>query len=620
MGEYEDMANAVLAARPEITRSTLESLVGKKVNSVGADCLTNEGAIRLVASDLGVILQDKDGKEASGNGGDVREHVRCGDELCERGLFEEALAAYDRAAVLDPGNAGVHHSRGTALAALGRHLEALDAHDHELESLPTQFPAHPDVARAQVGRGDALRSLGRSKDAISAYEAALGAIPASRSLDHNDDDDADYQRARRLPIFVQALHSCALARLELDDLEGAINDCEGAIERNPGHAPAHRALILALLSLPTGSDRRASDRLLAAADRAIGADPNHALAHVARGDAICALGCHAYALAEYDCAIELDPGNAVAHHSRGTALAALNRHGDALAALDRSLELDPALPGASLDRSRVLSALGRHEDALAACDGALAARPGVRVEHGRRVSDPAGPDSPQFHVARGLALSALGRHDEALLVFERAVKLDHDSGGARKFLAMTLARLGRHKDALEEFRRMDGSRDAHPAALRAVAEECCAEGNLDDALSAYDASVAFRDGDPAAFRAYAMTLQSLGHHEKALAAYDRAIELDPDYAMAHRDRASVLLSLNRRSDALAALDRAVELEPDDAECHACRAHALGALGLHAEAEDARRRAKVVTATPASDAIVGAEAEDTWRVSKNFGLV
>lgn len=519
-----------------------------------------------------------------GGRNDAKGLVHRGGKLRSKGLHDEALDAFARAAELDADNADAHAGRAGELAALGRHAEALDAYDRALEIYPTRpsflsdKPPHPNAALAQVGRGDVLWSLGRHKDAADSYGDAISTHERTIQFnkeeaerqkptrllftgDEADDDKPSSEDAEPIPGHVEAYHKRALALLEHGDLDEAVADCERAIEIDPDYAPVHRTHALALHEFER-SDERPLDELVAALNRAIGADPDYAPVRAARGDALCELGCHSYALAEYDRAIRLDPGNAKTHHSRGRALAALGRHDEALAELDRALDLDRTLPDASLDRSRTLSALGRHDEALAACDLALAARPNVHVEYNERVNEPVGPDSPRFHAVRGLALDGLGRHADALLAFERADKLGYEGDDIHA------CHVGQ-----------GGSGDA-PAGHHRIG----APGTR------HACTWAFGEDDPVAHRAHAMTLQSLDRHDSALAAYDRAIELDPGCAAAHCDRASVLLSLGRPADALASLDRAAALKPGNPEFHARRARILATLGLDAEADEARRRA------------------------------
>lgn len=81
------------------------------------------------------------------------------------GRHEEAVASYDLALLLDPGDADTHYLRGKALQHIGRYQEAVAAYDQAL----TLDPGDPYVA---YSRGTALVATGRHQDALAAYDYA----------------------------------------------------------------------------------------------------------------------------------------------------------------------------------------------------------------------------------------------------------------------------------------------------------------------------------------------------------------------------------------------------------------------------------------------------------------
>ncbi|MDE1862674.1 MAG: single-stranded DNA-binding protein [Thaumarchaeota archaeon] len=56
MSEFESLMGRLLEQKPELTRQDLEELIRKKKEKIGAGYLTDQGAIFLIASDLGVAL------------------------------------------------------------------------------------------------------------------------------------------------------------------------------------------------------------------------------------------------------------------------------------------------------------------------------------------------------------------------------------------------------------------------------------------------------------------------------------------------------------------------------------------------------------------------------------
>ncbi|MCY4552005.1 MAG: tetratricopeptide repeat protein [Defluviicoccus sp.] len=87
------------------------------------------------------------------------------------GRLGEAVAAYRALLAGDPGNAGVWHNMGVALAGAGDAEAALAAFDRALD-------LSPDYLHARVNRGGALQALGRHAAAAAAYGAALRLDPS----------------------------------------------------------------------------------------------------------------------------------------------------------------------------------------------------------------------------------------------------------------------------------------------------------------------------------------------------------------------------------------------------------------------------------------------------------
>jgi Tfp pilus assembly protein PilF len=137
--------------------------------------------------------------------------------------FEEALASYDEALEIDPGNPEVLNRRGVALLELGHPQEALATFDRVL----AVDPEHID---ALGNRGNALLKLNRPQDALTSYDAALKIAPeharlltnrahALRRLDRPHEALVSAARAAAgSPKFAEARFEESLARLTLGDL------------------------------------------------------------------------------------------------------------------------------------------------------------------------------------------------------------------------------------------------------------------------------------------------------------------------------------------------------------------------------------------------------------------
>jgi tetratricopeptide (TPR) repeat protein len=86
--------------------------------------------------------------------------------LQKPGRQGEALAAYDRAVLEDPGSASSWYNKGVVLEAIGRNEEALGAYDRVLSLDPCN-------EQALYNKGVTLEQLGRDTEAVHAYNRAL---------------------------------------------------------------------------------------------------------------------------------------------------------------------------------------------------------------------------------------------------------------------------------------------------------------------------------------------------------------------------------------------------------------------------------------------------------------
>ncbi len=59
MSEYEELLSKILEQRSELTRTDLEEKINQKKEKIGAGYLTDQGALFLIASDLGITLEQK---------------------------------------------------------------------------------------------------------------------------------------------------------------------------------------------------------------------------------------------------------------------------------------------------------------------------------------------------------------------------------------------------------------------------------------------------------------------------------------------------------------------------------------------------------------------------------
>ncbi len=481
------------------------------------------------------------------------------------GQSKEAVAAYDRALSLRPGDAASYYNKGVALEHLGRDEDALAAYDRAVS-------LRPDAA-THYGRGNALRRLGRDADALAAYDQVISLRPGDAATQHNKG-------------FV-------LGRL--GRYEDALAAYDRALSLRPGDAASQHNKGAMLERLGRYEDA------LAAYDQAVTLRPGDADAHYGRGNALRRLGRDEEALAAYDQAISLRPGDAATQHNKGLVLRRLGRYEDALAAYDRALSLRP--DGADTQRNKgvVLERLGRDADAVAAYDQAVSLRPGdaasqrskaVVLERLGRDADAVAaydqavslrPGDADAHHGRGNALRRLGRDADALAAYELAISLRPGDADTQHNKGFVLGRLGRDEEALAAYDQAVSLRPGHADTHYGRGNTLWRLGRDEDALAAYDLAISLRPGDAATHHNKGFALEHLGRNEDALAAYDQAISLRPGDADTLHNKGVVLERLGRDADALAAYDQAISLRPGDADTHYGRGNTLWHLGRDADA-------------------------------------
>ena len=102
--------------------------------------------------------------------GDAEAHNNLGSVFQERGQLDDALASYRSALKIDPRFVEAHYNLGNALSELGRLEEAVDSYRSALKF-------NPNIAVIHSNLGAALQELGRIDEAISSCRRALELEP-----------------------------------------------------------------------------------------------------------------------------------------------------------------------------------------------------------------------------------------------------------------------------------------------------------------------------------------------------------------------------------------------------------------------------------------------------------
>jgi tetratricopeptide (TPR) repeat protein/negative regulator of sigma E activity len=316
-----------------------------------------------------------------------------------------------------------------------------------------------------------------------------------------------------------------------------------------------------------------TDAALAAFDEAVRLDPNFAVAHAARGEALWARYVEtrepeapAQAIEAGTTALRLDPNRASVRYTLAVSLAGSGRLDDAVDELQRALALQPTYDDARRELGNVLARKGKLDEAIAEYRRAIALR----------------PDYWGHYSALGFSLLQAARYDEAAEAYRRVIQLQPDSATGYQQLGTVYQAMGRNAEAVANYERSISIQPSAQAYSNLGASHH-ARGDYRKAIDAYRAAIKIRPNSPATHRNLGDALRRLGLQSDAREAYadaarlaEAALEVNPRDPLT---LSSLALYLAKRGDAHAAdkrLDEALRLSPDDVQIlyRAAAIHAL----------------------------------------------
>ncbi|MHB1140929.1 MAG: O-linked N-acetylglucosamine transferase family protein [Sulfuricaulis sp.] len=226
--------------------------------------------------------------------------------LAQTGRFGDAVAPMQKAASLQPANAGLAYNLGNILSRLSRFGEAEACFRRVLALKPDDAAAHNNL-------GNALDSLGRPSEAEACYRSAL-ALKPDFALAHNN------------------LGSTLIAMGRLNEAEACLRR---ALALQPDYVQAHGNLGTVLNRLGRPSEAEACFR------RVLALKPDDVVAHNNLGNTLGNLGRASEAEACYRSALALKPDYIQAHNNLGINLTNAGRFAEAEACFRRALALKP---------------------------------------------------------------------------------------------------------------------------------------------------------------------------------------------------------------------------------------------------------------------------------------
>jgi tetratricopeptide (TPR) repeat protein len=210
------------------------------------------------------------------------EHLDMGIDYLDQGQFDQAIAEFQTAIQLDPGDAGAHYNLGLAYQKQDKLDEAAAAYQEAIQ-------LDPDMAEVHNNLGLIYDDQGKPDQAIAEYQEAIRIDP--------DDDTAHYN----LGLFYY----------DQGQLDQAIAEYKETVRVNPDNADAHYNMGRAYY------EQGKLDEAIVAWKESIRIEPADSMAHNNVGRAYFDQGRLDEAVAELSEAIDLDAENPLPRFNLG---------------------------------------------------------------------------------------------------------------------------------------------------------------------------------------------------------------------------------------------------------------------------------------------------------------
>ncbi|HWQ54826.1 MAG TPA: tetratricopeptide repeat protein [Bryobacteraceae bacterium] len=360
-------------------------------------------------------------------------------ELAGKGRYGEAIAEWNKALELSPGDAKAHNNLGTALARMARLDEAMTHWRKALGADPGLTEAHNNLGIALVGKG-------MLEEGIAHFRKALDGNPASAEIHDN----------------------LGMALLRRGRPDEAMQEFRKGLEVDPRYPGAHRNLGIAL------AGRGKFDEAIAHFRQALEAAPEDAETWYNLGVAMAAKAQWDEAQASYEKALKANPNYVEAYNNLGSIMARKGTMEEAIARWRKALDINPEFAPAQFNLASALYSRGNVPEALAHWRAGL-----------RRDARYVPALTQTAWVLATCPDGAVRNGKEAVTLASRAAEL---TGGRDPAILDTLAaayaEVGRYAEAVSTARRaLDIARQQDKKALA---------GALKTRMALYEARTAFR--------------------------------------------------------------------------------------------------------------------------------
>jgi tetratricopeptide (TPR) repeat protein len=438
-------------------------------------------------------------------------------------------------------------------------------------------------AEEQIKKGkpeDAVKTMTKAAE----QAGAEGQVYLGRLLERTgglDEAAAAYEKARRLsasePPAARADILASVAHFTLRSGTGkdalALAKEAVQLQATPAALAAQARALVRTEDGPGG---------LQSADKAVAADPTSVIAHVARGEALIALGRNAEAETSLRKAIQLDPRSALAQSRLARALLSLDRAADAVAAGRKAMELDDKLGEGFALAGLAILAHNKNDWGEAIAQ----AQQGAFLD----------PKSPIVQQCVAKIFEANGQLEQAASAYRRALETDPGFAPARLGLIQAELNRGNREAALAEAKKAAADMPTSPEIQLLLGEMAVRSGDYaealgfleqasvgipgnpdvwallgrayqftrrpDDAAEAYGKAVQLAPQNTDLRSTYGLMLGLAGEHEAGLAELKKVVAT-PGYkdAAAHVNMGWIYRNMSRPQESIAAYKRALEIDP-----------------------------------------------------------
>jgi len=451
-----------------------------------AQALCQRGFLSYLEGDSGRALADLD--QAVRLEGNYAEAYYCrGLVHLQEGRCAQAVVEFDRALQWNPQHPYAAECRKSAFEK-ARHWTP------DLAWFENTARSKPETGSARLGLGTALAALGRHRDAISEFNLAAKIEPLDvrvyiargrsyASLGNFRRAVADYSRAIELnPRMADAFYLRGAAYLDSGNYRQAVIDLDRALELDPAYPEAAGKRTLAYQGL--GKPKPDISYL----DAAVSLHPEHPRNYILRGLAFWDSGRPKEAVEDFTKAIEKleyeDPGM---YLIRAAACASAGRRGCAVEDQEKLVEIAPE---EYIRFGDILTRIPLHDTAekvraaflaggrsSAAVEGEFIFRGTCRImteDYERAISDfrkaiALNPKSRRGYLFMGIAHAILGNHELAAQNYGSALKADPGYALAYFTRSIALRNIRRNRESLADLK--EASRLGLTAAAQALEEQ-----------------------------------------------------------------------------------------------------------------------------------------------------